>query len=61
MRDKKWQSEEEIKAQLRDLTDKTRNLRRDLDAVMRASSERRYLHRPTSDGKVNERPRRKKR
>jgi hypothetical protein len=32
---KKWNSEEQIKAQLRELTDETRKLRNELDALIR--------------------------
>jgi hypothetical protein len=42
-----WQSEDEIKSQLRALTAQTRKLRRDLDDMIRGAEtkpERRYLH-----------------
>jgi hypothetical protein len=44
---KEWQSEDEIKAQLRELTAATRKLRRDIADMMRGSEpkpDRRYLH-----------------
>jgi hypothetical protein len=34
---KEWHSEDEIKAQLRELTDETRKLRNELDALIRPS------------------------
>jgi len=44
---KEWQSEDEIKAQLRELTAATRKLRHDLIDLVRGSEpkpDRRYLH-----------------
>jgi hypothetical protein len=44
---KDWAGEEEIKAQLRELTKRTRELRHDLDALVRppsASPARAYVH-----------------
>jgi hypothetical protein len=44
---KEWQSEDEIKAQLRELTAATRKLRYDLNDLVRGAepkAERRYLH-----------------
>lgn len=66
MGDKKWRGENEIKAQLRELTAATRSLRRDLDELMRAPAartDRRYLHRqvsPAATAKLNDRPPRTK-
>lgn len=45
---KDWEGEEEIKAQLRELTKKTRKLRQDLDALVRPSEptpSRAFIHR----------------
>ena len=61
-----WRSEDEIKAQLRELTDATRKLRGELEAMMRSTGpkpERQHLHRqtwPTTAPAVNDRPRRRK-
>jgi hypothetical protein len=35
---KDWESEEQIKAQLRDLTERTRRLRQELDALVRPAA-----------------------
>ena len=45
---KDWESEEQIKADLRELTNKTRKLREDLDALVRPASPnpaRAFIHR----------------
>lgn len=45
---KDWESEEQIKADLRELTSKTRKLREDLDALVKPSSPspaRAFIHR----------------
>lgn len=61
---KKWQGENEIKAQLRDLTEATRRLRHDLNELMRApaKSDTRYLRPqpPPAKGEVDDRPQRTK-
>ena len=61
---KHWQSEDEIKTELRQLTDATRKLRRDLEEMLRGSDvkpERRYLHRQAfPPAVVNDRPKRRK-
>lgn len=60
---KKWQSEDEIKAELRDLTDATRKVRRDLDDMVRGAeteTDRRYLHRQGSPAIVGDQRKRKK-
>ena len=60
---KKWQSEDEINAELRDLTDATRKLHRDLDDMVRGAEtkkDRRYLHRQGSPAIVEDRRKRKK-
>ena len=60
---KKWQSEDEIKAELRDLTDATSKVRRDLDDMVRGAeteTDRRYLHRQGSPAIVGDQRKRKK-
>jgi hypothetical protein len=45
---KDWEGEEQIKAQLRELTDRTRKLRQDLDELVRPpdpSPTRAFIHR----------------
>jgi hypothetical protein len=46
---KDWHSEDEIKAQLRELTERTRKLRHDLDGMVRPAAEpnpaRAFIHR----------------
>jgi hypothetical protein len=47
---KEWHSEEQIKAQLRRLTEETRKLRRDLDAMVKPgpqSPSRAFIHKQT--------------
>jgi hypothetical protein len=63
---KGWQPEDEIKADLRELTAKTRKLRRELTDMLRGSEtkpERRYLHKQALPGVVadSDRKKRKKR
>ncbi|HEY2432028.1 MAG TPA: hypothetical protein VGI12_05070 [Vicinamibacterales bacterium] len=55
---KEWQSEDEIKAELRELTEATRKLRHDLDSMVRhpaRRAERRDLHK-TDGQRADERP-----
>jgi hypothetical protein len=69
---KDWEGEEEIKAQLRELTDRTRKLREDLTALVRpatAKPTRAFIHRQAwpatppvvATARERKRPARKKR
>jgi len=67
---KDWEGEEEIKAQLRELTDRTRKLREDLTALVRPSAAkpaRAFIHRqawpvnpPATAPERTRRPRKKR-
>lgn len=64
---KDWAGEEDIKAQLRELTKRTRELRHDLDALVRppaASPARAFIHRQAwpkaAPDQAAEQPRRRK-
>ena len=65
---KDWNSEEEIKAQLRELTEQTRKVRKDLNALIRPSkplTPAAFIHdrattRQTASGQVDDRDRSRK-